>query len=78
MYICCSYLRLKVPETPGFMMSHSNRRHAAKVRLGEPNTLMDAINILGDQNDIDKHETIFRDHEKDLGKTCLLYTSRCV
>lgn len=71
MYVCmcCSYLRLQVPEVTEFIISHSNNRFVAKERLGDPNTLTDVINILGDQDDSDKHETIFRDHDNDRAKT---------
>lgn len=76
---CNKYLRLQVPEVGGMIVQSSDSRQAAKERLGEPKTIQDVINILGDQSEDDPILTIFREAgEQDYVKTICVGIFDCV
>ncbi|KAG8227771.1 hypothetical protein J437_LFUL005778 [Ladona fulva] len=58
-YHCNKYLRLKVPEVDGMIITSSDRRHAVMDNAPSPTTKQDVINILGD--DSDKEYPIYRE-----------------
>nr|CAD7265453.1 unnamed protein product [Timema shepardi] len=59
MFHANKYLRLQVPQHDGNIVSSSDRRQAAFMRLPEPRSIQDMEIILGDQSD--KEFSIFRE-----------------
>nr|CAD7613239.1 unnamed protein product [Timema genevievae] len=71
------YLRLQVPQHDGNIVSSSDRRQAAFMRLPEPRSKRDMEIILGDQSD--KEFSIFRESgDNDYVKTVAVGIFDCV
>ncbi|XP_026276957.1 uncharacterized protein LOC113205509 isoform X2 [Frankliniella occidentalis] len=74
---CNKYLRLKIPEVGGMIVSSSDARHATMEAQPDPFTLQDVIRVMGDQSH--PEHNIFREAgDDDFVKTVAVGIFDCV